>query len=267
MVTDVTANQPNVEDAGRRLVVLWQDPDSREIEPIGILALESAVYSFVYLERVSDIASFQPLFGFPDIRRRYTSANLFSLFAQRALDPQRADFSRHVEQLGLPADTTPWEQIARSGGRREGDTLQFFPMPVRDGEVISCSFLVNGIRHLWAKAVTADGMEFHLTQSEVEAALGRLQPGDPLSLLPEPTNTYHSSASLVVDGSTTPLGYLPHVLCEDIALLGDDAVVAVEVERVNGPDAPWHIRLMARLTINADSDFSFFSGPSWRTAA
>src|SRR5690349_4778164 len=121
------AEAPRNASATRRLIVTWQHPTDLDIQPIGFLSLEEELYRFAYIESALHVRDFRPLLGFSDLRRRYESAELFPLFAQRAMDPRRPDYERYVRRLGLAADTTPWEQIARSGGRRQGDTLQLFP--------------------------------------------------------------------------------------------------------------------------------------------
>ena len=37
----------------------------------------------------------------------------------------------------------------------------------------------------------------------------------------------------------------------------------VTTAHVNGPDAPWHLRLLVRLTALGAGDFQFFTGKEW----
>jgi hypothetical protein len=113
----------------QRLVVAWQHPVERLISPVGFLTYDGSVYRFMYIRNVLQINGFRPLLGFDDLHRSYSSAELFPLFAQRAMDPRRADYHRYIERLGLEGDPGPWEQITRSQGRRQGDTLQLLPEP------------------------------------------------------------------------------------------------------------------------------------------
>src|SRR5690606_19684687 len=74
-------------EGDRRMIVAWQDPQTRRIVPIGVLSHDDARYGYAYLESVRDIDGFRPLLGFRDLNRQYTSETLFHLFAQRAMSP------------------------------------------------------------------------------------------------------------------------------------------------------------------------------------
>lgn len=246
----------------RRLVVTWQHPHARRIHPVGFLDFDGHGYEFRYMRNALTVLDFRPLIGFPDLERAYSSEELFPLFAQRAMDPRRPDFVRYVTRLGLQADTSPWEQIARSGGRRAGDSLQLFPVPtVRNGEM-TCSFLVHGVRHIGSVPLALVNGPRSVDRSDVEIALGRLQPGEELGLLPEPGNSVNSKA-LLVTSDGVPVGYIPDMLLDDLASLREMATLRAFVEVVNGPEAPWHLRLLGRLQADDVGEFCFFTGESW----
>lgn len=109
-------------EVARRLVVAWQHPEERSIQPVGFLTRDRDVYKFAYIRNALAVRDFRPLLGFEDLHRSYQTQDLFPLFAQRAMDARRPDYQRYVQTLGLEGDPSPWEQIARSQGRREGDT-------------------------------------------------------------------------------------------------------------------------------------------------
>jgi len=138
-------------DAGRSpgsLIVAWQHPASRLISPVGLLE-HGVSYRYRYLRRAQYVEGFLPFLGFPEWERTYVSDRLFPLFSQRIMSPRRPDFRQFLRQLHLSADATPWEQLERSEGRRTGDTVQVFPIPlVRDDGSTTCRFLVHGIRHV-----------------------------------------------------------------------------------------------------------------------
>jgi hypothetical protein len=251
----------------RRLVVTWQHPMTRSIEPIGFLSYDGGPYGFAYIRHALDVAEFRPLLGFEDLYYRYTSDVLFPLFAQRVMDPRRPDYQRYVQRLGLPDDASPWEQITRSQGRRQGDTLQLLPEPtVFDGQ-LSCMFLVHGIRHISERDLALEGVNLHVTGAEVETALSSLRPGDPLHLMPEPRNPHNPLALLVAATSLTPVGWVPNVLVEDLNRLIQRTVVHVTAAHINGPDAPWHLRLLASLLAPEAGNFRFFTDRRWETLA
>ncbi|WP_156391106.1 MULTISPECIES: hypothetical protein [unclassified Nocardioides] len=250
----------------RRLVVTWQHPERRSICPVGFLTFDGDAYGFHYVRAALTTADFSPLIGFPDLHEAYTSAELFPLFAQRAMDPRRADYTRYVTRLGLPEDTTPWEQIARSGGRRNGDTLQLFPEPQVVGGSMSCTFLAHGLRHICQGPLrTADG-PVYVSGEDLETALGRLQIGEELAVLPEPNNQFNANA-LLVTAQGTPVGWIPNLLVDDLARLRQSSTLRAFVERVNGSDAPGHLRLLGTLRAENVGDFEFFTSDAWEPIA
>ena len=178
------------------------------------------------------------------------------------MDPRRPDYQRYVERLGLDGEPGPWEQITRSQGRRQGDTIQLLPEPVLNGDELTCLFLVHGVRHAHEEPRVLDGHEVRVTRQQVEGALEQLVPGDRLTLALEPYNPVNPLAIMVV-GATVPVGWVPNLLAEDVRSLMTKSSVTVTVEHVNGPDAPWHMRLLARLRAAPAADVRFFVGERW----
>jgi hypothetical protein len=251
----------------RRLVVTWQHPDKRLIEPIGVLDYDGHLYRFGYIRHALSVRDFRPLLGFTDLYREYASDKLFPLFAQRVMDPRRPDYERYVRRLGLDEDSSPWEQIARSQGRRQGDTIQLLPEPVNEHGVITGRFLVHGVRYVPGPSRMLDGRAVQVDSEQVEEALAALRPGDALGIVSEPDNQVNSLALMVLAEHHTPVGWIPNLLLEDMHRLMARADVSVTVEHVNGPDAPWHLRLLARLTARRAGDFAFFTGEQWELLA
>lgn len=266
VLTDTTTPSDPPGETAQRLVVAWQHPVERSIHPVGFLSFDGDAYRFGYIQNVLRVKDFRPLLGFADLHGNYRSADLFPLFAQRAMDPRRPDYHRYIERLGLEGEPGPWEQIARSQGRRQGDTLQLLPEPTVSGDELSCRFLVHGIRHVHEEPRVLAGQEIHVTREEVEAALARLAPGEKLALADEPGNPANSLAIMVL-GSDVPIGWIPDLLVEDVHRLMQSTDVTVSVEHVNGPDAPWHLRLLARLRAVPAGDFRFFTGKRWEPLA
>jgi|BarGraIncu00222A_1022003.scaffolds.fasta_scaffold05883_5 hypothetical protein len=247
----------------RRLVVAWQHPTERSICPVGILSFDGSRYRFHYIANVRSEADFRPFLGFPDFAATYESDHLFPLFSQRAMAPRRPDYRRWVTRLGLDDDATPWEQIARSGGRREGDTIQLFPVPRIDEGLLACSFLVHGIRHIPESSLTY-GQENHtISRDELEEELSRLHPGDRLLLADEPHNPFNPRAILTTTAADFPLGWVPDLLVEDLHRVGERSSIDVRVQQVNDPEAGWHLRLLVQLTAPVPEGFEVFQGDHW----
>lgn len=256
-VEEVVASQPAAAsdtaawDAGRstgRLIVAWQHPESRLIAPVGLLEHGSG-YRFRYLRRAAGLPGFQPFLSFPQWERSYTSPTLFPLFSQRIMSPRRPDFSQFLQQLDLDAAATPWEQLARSEGRSNGDTVQVFPIPpVQADGSTACLFLVHGVRHV------------HHGQ------LPFLRRGDPLAFCDEPDNDYNVAAIAVSTLHGRKLGYVPDLLLEHLNVIrSTQTPVSLKVEHVNGPEAPAHLRLLVQLTGAGPAGYRAMTGPGWET--
>jgi hypothetical protein len=254
-------------DAPGRLVVAWQHPEERSIDPVGFLTCDGHAYRFTYIRNALTVKDFRPLLGFEDLYGSYHSEDLFPLFAQRAMDPRRPDFERYVEHLGLEGEPGPWEQIARSQGRREGDTIQLFPEPTIDGDEVRCLFLVHGVRHAHKGTKILNGTRVEVTREQVEAALANLRDGDELAIIPEPGNEKNPQAIVVTGAPLVPVGWVPDLIVQDLHRLMERARVRVTVDHVNGPDAPPHLRLLARLRASPARGFRFFTGERWEPLA
>jgi hypothetical protein len=249
-----TLIQPR-ETVASRLLVAWQHPTSRIISAVGRLAQHpDGHYSFVYLRRAQDVAGFQRFIGFSDVDRRYESSQLFPLFRQRVMDPRRPDYVRYLETLGLDEDAAPMEILGRSTGVRQGDAIFLFPEPrvAQDGST-TCTFLVHGVRYM--------------AKYGVEAHIATLSKGDELRLEPEPTNPVNPRAQLVCARTGQPFGWVPDVLLDYVHHVRSVAEPIVTVERTNGNDAPWHLRLCVRLVGMVAAGYRPFEGSGWEDAA
>lgn len=251
----------------RRLVVTWQHPIERSISPVAMLQYDGEHYTFNYIAGALKVDGFRPFLGFPDLYQRYISERLFPLFAQRAMTPRRPDFTRWVHRLGLTDDATPWEQIARSGGRRHGDTIQLFPVPEIAHGRMDCHFLVHGIRHIPEEPLTVAGHAVHLTYPSLEEHLAGLRAGDRLALHDEPDNDYNPRAILTTTTDAAPLGWVPDLLLDAIHDIPDRNTIEVTAAAVNGPEAGWHLRLLAHLQAQVPQDFQVFTTPRWDSLA
>jgi hypothetical protein len=256
--------QPARTVARRDLLVLWQNPQSRAIDAVGRLSFDGDIYTFCYTRGAARVSGFRPLPGLRDMSLAYRSAFLFPLFAQRVMDPSRPGYERYLSRLGLtPDDSTPWEQILRSGGVREGDTLQFLPLPSADDGHASAAFLAHGVRWVATKDLEITGGPIRVNVEQQESALAGITRGSELGLLAEPGNP-KSKDAILITAAGVPVGYVPEVLTSAVGRLGDAA--RVRVLRVNGPDAPPHLRLVVSLEAEVDGDFRFDPGHDWDPA-
>lgn len=239
------------------LLVIWQHPVTRWMDPVARLDRDPSGYRLRYLARTHSVAGFRPLLGFSDLAGDYRSPSLFTLFAGRAMSPRRPDYRSYREALGLDALEGPWEELARSQGTQVMDTLQLFAVPseVAPGEW-ACRFLVHGIRHVRA-ARTPD----------VEDRIDQLGEGDPLLLVDDAGNEHNPRAVLTADGGGHALGWVPNFLLDHLAQMRDVAEPAVEVARTNPRDVPGHLRLTALLRGRAHAAYAPFRGDGYEPLA
>ena len=226
---------PQASSAGlvrRRLMVTWQDPETRSYHQVGWLTQHiDGSYGYFYLPSAQKLARFHPFVGFRDLDRDYHSAHLFPFFAQRLLSPLRPDLPRLLSALALEESEAsgPLEFLARSGGRRGGDTVELLPEPLVEDDGSTCwLFLVHGVRH-----VPGAG-----------EAIDRLLPGDTLNVLAQPDNPVNPDALLVTRGGQ-PLGWVPDPLLGDLRRITQPQLTVV---RANPADLGHHLRLLVKVT-------------------
>ena len=236
-----------------RLIVAWQHPVSRLISPVGLLDFGDQSYRFRYYRQALTTPDFRPFVGFPDLHLRYSSTELFPFFQQRVMHSRRPDYLRYIRSLALPANADPWEQLARSGGRRSGDTIQLFPEPrvAADGHT-ECIFLVHGVRHIE-----------RAYDSLVQRRIDKLERGDQLSLSRDSENPVNSEAVFVCTLDGHPLGWVPNLLLDYIHSTGQMPGLRITVEHTNGEEAPYHFRLIVKLEGRVPSGYMPFTGPDW----
>ncbi|MEI6620757.1 MAG: hypothetical protein WCP28_02460 [Actinomycetes bacterium] len=217
-----------------------------------MLTWDGSVYDFAYLRAADSVPDFRPLLGFPAMRRLYRSPRLFPLFAQRVMNHDRPDYGRYLQALDLELTASKWELLARSEGRREGDSVLVFPEPVVAPDGASYTkVLVHGIRHL------------QKANPQVEQCLRALRAGDRLDLVEDPTNKMNPRAMLVADSGQVPLGYFPDLLLGYLHHLRERGAANVSVERVNPPETPPHLRLLINVRGDAGMGYVPFSGTPW----
>ncbi|MFV0307474.1 MAG: hypothetical protein ACK5OX_07005 [Desertimonas sp.] len=252
------------------LLVLWQNPQDREIIPVGRLSHAADEYVFRYTAAARAAAAvdrFGRIPGFDDLDAMYASAELPPIFTRRVMPPERPDYAAYVASLGLDVSATPWEQIVASGGQREGDTLQLMELPcVTDGRA-RARFFVNGIRHVAAGGSwQAAHRRLLVTPDEHESELQRVSVGSTLWAVPESNNSQDPSAMLVVSAADTPLGWVPRALSSSIREIANGGSVPLTVVRVGQAASVPHQRLVVALDVAVPGEFQFDREGHWDSA-
>lgn len=238
----------------RTLFLAWQDGGSsartgtapvggtRRWFPIGRLDAEpdQHLYRFRYThgaEEARDLAHFITLDAFPDLYRTYESPELFPLFQNRIMRPERADFPAFAERLGLsPAQLDPFTVLGITGGERQTDPLQVFPKIITgpDG-VFRCRFFLHGWRHVNRHA--QEHLDHLLPDEELQVAMEINNPATGAAIQLQTASDYHM------------LGWAPRYLVHDLLHAMGNSVVRMKarVVRMNPPPAPHNQRVLVEL--------------------
>jgi hypothetical protein len=226
----------------RALFVAWRSggPTNGCWGPVGKLERIDDGYRFAYTRGARTLEGFQPFHEMPELEEVYESVDLFPLFANRLLSPNRPEYNAYLTWSGFDPATPP-DPIAILGvteGLRATDALELFPCPTPDADgCYANKFFLHGVRHMHEAA---------------RARVDQLQSGDRLGFMFDASNTFDYGAVAVrtCDPSGQLLiGYVPRYLAAEFrhlhAACGVGSVQLV-VERVN-TSAPAQQRLLCRM--------------------
>jgi len=242
----------------KSLYLAWESQQpQRAWYPIGLLLADPSrhLYRFAYTKGAKSAnknAGLKPLDAFPDFKKLYESSELFPLFQNRILSPDREDFQEYVRQLALSPQASPLEILAVSGGERQTDNLEVFPKIERQNDrSFKCRFLLHGWRLL-----NPQGVE----------RLSRLKPGDALQVAVELNNP---ATTLAIQLQTVPdyhmVGWSPRYLVRDlIKVLEEPAHIAAKVVQVNPSPAPSRMRIVVELEGRWPKNYKPMSGPEFQ---
>lgn len=226
----------------REFRIVWQDPHSRGLRHIGWLRFGGGLYTFSYTDEARGSKTFAPFPPFPNLDDTYRSKELFPFFAGRVMSAASPDFDELAGALGLTRDAaSPFELLALGQADSPHDTIHVVPEAIEDEEGSSeRTFLVSGVRH-------ADEADPGIVSAHVAA----LSSGAPLELRPEPTNPKNPKA-LQLASEGLVVGWVPDYLVEEVhGHLEAQHDLRFTVAKANGPEIPWHLRLLCRLTASA----------------
>ncbi len=223
------------------LFVAWQAPEpTRAWFPIGRLEASSDRHDYVFQYtkgalHAQERAGFEPLIAFPEFHRKYESEELFPLFKNRILEPNRKDFAEYLQWLDMdPSHADPIEILSLTGGERQTDSLEVFPkvQKLNDG-TIRCRFFLHGLRHVTSSA-----------RERAEA----LKAEELLQVAIEVNNPATTFAVQLQTQDGHLIGWAPRYLVDDLrtALLEHSTVVA-RVQRINRVGAPFAKRVLIEL--------------------
>lgn len=242
---------PGVDRAVRRFAVAWRNRPRRFVAPVAILDHDAVGYRFQYLPGVGEaVEEFRPFIGFPDLAHIYESTRLWPFFDLRVMDRKRPDFLEYVRWLKLSPDASRLDILSRSGGEQKGDSVYLAEEPdVAEDGTTQTVFLVRGSSYAVRQFNTAE-------------AAGSLRPGDELVTIDDVTNEANAKALLLVTPGGAEVGWIPDLLI-DYARRALSGGGVVNIVRNNAPAAPWHMRLLVRLTGHVEPGTAVFTGGVW----
>jgi len=222
------------------LFVTWRSPKTHSIIPVGrLIYRDDKLYEFTYIKKAQEAIQqgFMAFLDFPYLGQFYLSHQLFPLFANRVLPVNRPEFREYIGALGLSQENAdPMHILARTGGRRETDQIEMFPLPLSDPQTgaFATHCLIRGIRYM--------------PQPVVEERIADLRPHEPLFLLWDAQNELDPTSLVVRTRDYVLLGYLPAYLSREMCeLLSSLPQPQVFVVQVNPPPAGVHHRLLCRV--------------------
>lgn len=225
----------------KSLFLAWQAPTdsakSRAWFPIGRLDAEPAQahYRFRYTQgalHAQDSVGFTPLLAFPDFKKDYECHELFPLFKNRVISPNRKDFEEYIHWLDLErGQADPIEILSVSGGERVTDNLEVFPKVTADSEgSFHVRFFLHGLSHLGDKAI--------------ERA-SQLAVGEELRILVELNNPATRLAVALLTEDYQMVGWAPRYLVSDLINCVPNAPeLTAKIARINANAAPLNQRIL-----------------------
>lgn len=180
---------------------------------------------------------------FPDWKQIYHSPELFSLFQNRVMTPQRKDFAAYLSSLSLDsAKYDPIEVLAVTGGERATDNFEVFPKITKQADgSFKCRFFLHGLRHVSASA-----------QQRATTML----PGETLGVCIELTNPATRTALQLQSADYQMLGWAPRYLVSDLLkAIANQSQLQAAVVRVNEAPVPDKRRVLIELSGQLSADY------------
>jgi hypothetical protein len=243
----------------KSLFLAWQAPSdskkSRAWFPVGRLDAMPEHYRFRYtqgaLSAQRDLG-FTPLLAFPDFDKNYESGELFPLFKNRVISPNRKDFEEYIHWLDLErGQADPIEILSVSGGERVTDNLEVFPKVAADAEGnFRVRFFLHGLRHLGKNAI--------------ERA-ARLEVGEELRILVELNNPATRLAVPLMTEDYHMIGWAPRYLVDDLIRCVPFAPeLTAKIGKINLNQAPLNQRILIDYHGRAPQGVEPMSTPDFR---
>jgi hypothetical protein len=243
----------------KKLYVGWQADKSRRWYPIGKVTKTDEFYVFEYLKGADEARSnegFKGVAQFPDFNRRYSSPELFSFLQNRVISVNRADASKKLRRLDLPAEgepPEPFEMLSRTYGARTTDRFELFRPPTHVNGRVKLLFFTRGVRH---------------RSEEIQQHWLSESPSPPIRLVHEKENPEDQNAMRVEDAEGAHMGYLPRFYSKSFAeLLAHEPDYELRVVKHNDdPAYPQH-RFLLEFEGQKPAGWSFLGSDLYESIA
>lgn len=253
----------NDSSSARRTVFLgWQDTiDRRAWYPVGCLSVDPSGGDYVFGYTRGALAAqersgFTPLYDFPAFESIYRSEQLFPLFKNRVMTPQRESFQAYLRQLDIAdSDPYPLEILAVDGGYRVTDSFQVFPkIEKREKGAFRCRFFLHGWRH---------------TNDASRARVDHLREGENLHVAIELANPATGCSVQIQSEDYQVLGWAPRYLVGDLvqAMAHAPGDYCARVVKVNPIPAPSKQRVLIELSGHWPEAHEPMAGPEFQLMA
>ena len=189
------------------------------------------------------------------MHRAYLSEKPFPLLAHRLMPEGRPEYANFLISLGLAPTAHPMQILARTGGQRTTDQIALFPMPAPEADGCYMTYcLVQAIRYM--------------LQPSTETRIAQLQRDEKLFMMGDLQNPVDPKAIALRTEDNHLIGYLPAYIAGDARKLAEGCgTVNVAVERVNGPPAEVHHRLLVKVNTCWPDGFRPFSDQAFHPLA
>lgn len=230
------------------LIISWKNPSTYMWVPVGRLKFQNNRYFFQYTKGAENSQGFKLFEKMDDLNKIYESEELFPLFKNRLLQKSRPEYKEYLDWLNISTeDMHPMEELSLTGGVRATDSLQLFPIPVKQNGYYEVKFFSHGIRYL--------------ASSYLERA-DKLENGDKLYLMKDIQNA-HDGYALTLRTEDPPelVGYCPKNYVKDFNnLIDKNGAKNVELTVVkNNKNAPSQLKLLCKFKAKWYDGFTPFS--------
>jgi len=238
----------------KSIYVAWQDPESRQWSPVGLLTKDDYGFKFAYTHGAKLSSNFIPFGRMHDLNVVYKSKELFPLFKNRILSRSRPEYEAYLHWLGMNREQYDvMDELSRTAGLRATDSLELFhcPVPTDDKKYVEL-FFTRGLRHM------------HMDNQERANALVK---GDEIFLMRDMQNRHDPMALLLrTEDPISLMGYVPKYYSNELCQLIDKnghKEVKVTVQQVNA-DAPIQYKVLCKIETPWPSTFSPCSDKSFQ---